>query len=116
MDWAKILLDLTYQFIKHTEDEKGAFPGTIPKLRFVEAAIAEVSGGTKFFLVEWIGTSEEPFMKYINNARAVSCISPRAPEKIQNIANFLCFAQHVQYHVTQGTLITSDYQGMSQIA
>ena len=88
MDWAKILLDLTYQFIKHTEDEKGAFPGTIPKLRFVEAAIAEVSGGTKFFLVEWIGTSEEPFMKYINNACAISCISPRASEKIQTLPIF----------------------------
>ena len=64
LDWAKILLDLTYQFIEHTEDEKGAFPGTIPKLQFVEAAVAEVGGGTKFFLVEeWIDTSKEPFLK-----------------------------------------------------
>ena len=113
LDWAKILLDLTYQFIRHTEDEKGGFPGTIPKLQFVEAAVAGVSGGTKFVLVEeWIDTSKEPFMKYINNARAVSCISPRAPQEIQNIANFLCFAQHVQYQVTKGTLFTSDYQGI----
>ena len=51
-------------------------------------------------------------MKYINNARAVSCISPKAPEEMQNIANFLCFAQHVQYQVTHGTLFTSDYQGV----
>ena len=87
--------------------------GTIPKLRFVEAAVVEVCGGKKFFLVEeWIDTSKEPFIKYINNARATSCISPRAPKEIQNTANFLCFAQHVQYQVTQGTLFTSDYQGM----
>jgi len=53
-------------------------------------------------------------MKYINNAHAVSCIPQHAPEEMQNIANFLCCAQHVQYQVTHGTLFTSDYQGMSQ--
>ena len=114
LDWAKLLLDLTYKFIEDTEDEKGEFPGIIPRLRFVEAAIAEVDGRAKFFLVEeWNDISKEPFIKYINNARAVPCVSPRASEDIQNIANFLCFAQHVQYQVTQGTLFTFDYQGMT---
>lgn len=114
-DWARILLDLTYGFIKDCEEEKGTFPGTIPKLRFVDAAIAEC-GVDKFFLIEeWIDTSEAPFMKYINNACAVSCVPQNAPEEMQNIANFLCFAQHVQYKVTGGTLFTSDYQGMFQM-
>ena len=117
LDWGRILLDLTYQFIEHAKEGKeGDFPGTIPKLRFIEAAIAEVSEGSKFFLAEeWIDTSEDPFIKYINNNHAGTCISPEAPEETQNIANFLCFAQHVQYQVTSGTLITSDYQGMPQM-
>ena len=115
LDWARILLDLTYGFIEDHEETHGGFPGTIPKLRFVEAAIAESKGGEKFFLIEeWIDTSDAPFMKYINNARPVSCIPRSAPEEIQNTANFLCFAQHVQYHVTKGTVFTSDYQGTSR--
>ena len=51
LDWARILLDLTYQFMEAYEGGQENFPGTIPKLRFVEAAIAECDIG-KFFLVE----------------------------------------------------------------
>ena len=93
----------------------GNFPGTIPNLQFVEAAIAETDTGKLFLVEEWINTSNSPFVKYINNGRAVSCIPQKAPEEMQNIATFLCFAQHVQYQVTKGTLFTSDYQGMSQV-
>ena len=84
----------------------------MPHLHFVEAAIAECDTGKLFLIEEWINTSEAQFKKYINNVHAVSCIPQQAPEKIKNIANFLCFAQHVQYQVTEGTLFTSDYQGM----
>jgi hypothetical protein len=116
LDWARILLDLTYEFIKDLEEEGlRHFPGIIPKLRFVEAALVECDTGKCFLIEEWINTSKAPFTKYINNARAVSCIPQRAPEELQNIAKFLCFSQHVQYQVTSGTLFTSDYQGMSQI-
>ena len=114
LDWARILLNLTYEFIEAYGGDHGDFSGTIPKLRFVEAAIAECDTGKLFLIEEWISTSKAPFMKYINNARAVSCIPQQAPEEMQNIASFLCFAQHVQYQVTEGTLFTSDYQGMSQ--
>ena len=113
LDWARILLNLTYEFIKAYDGDHGEFPGIIPSLHFVGAAIAECDTG-KLFLIEWISTSRAPFMKYINNAHATSCVPKRAPEEIQNIANFLCFAQHVQYQVTQETLFTFDYQGMSQ--
>jgi hypothetical protein len=113
LDWARILLDLTYKFIEEFEDRTGEiFPGTIPRLRFVEAAIAEVGVEKTFMIEEWIDTSEVPFTKYINNARAVSCVLPNAPEETHEIARFLCFAQHVQYKVTCGTAFTSDYQGM----
>ena len=112
LDWAKILLDLTYQFVETQQEDKGDFPGIIPKLRFVEAAIAECDLGKIFLVEEWIDTSTKPFMKYINNGRAVSCVPQHASEEVQNIANFLCFAQHVQYQVTKKTIFTSDYQGM----
>ena len=73
--------------ILKTED----IPGTIPKLQFVEAAMAEACGEEKIFLIEeWINTSEAPFIKYINNARAVSCVPQTASEDIKNIAKFLC--------------------------
>ena len=114
LDWARILLNLTYQFMETYEGDNGDFSGTIPNLRFVEAAIAKTDLGKLFLVEEWINTSEVPFVKYINNGRAVSCIPQHAPEEMQNIANFLCFAQHVQYQVTKGTLFASDYQGVSQ--
>ena len=115
LDWARILLNLTYQFMEIYGGGNGDFPGTIPNLQFVEAAIAETDTGKLFLVEEWINTSNSPFVKYINNGRAVSCIPQKAPEEMQNIATFLCFAQHVQYQVTKGTLFTSDYQGMSQV-
>lgn len=112
LDWARILLDLTYGFIANYQGGEKSFSGTIPELRFVEAAVAEV-GVEKYFLIEeWIDTSRAPFKKYINNGSPVSCIPTTAPEELQNIANFLCFAQHVQYQVTEGTMFTSDYQGL----
>lgn len=41
LNWSRILLDLTYKFIKDFEEDGGAFPGTIPKLHFVKTAMAE---------------------------------------------------------------------------
>lgn len=114
LDWARILLDLTYQWIEECTEDCGDFPGTILELRFVNAAAAE-HGMDKIFLIEeWIDTHEAPFTKYINNARAVPCVPWNAPEEVQNIANFLCFAQHVQYDVTGTLMFTSDYQGTLQ--
>lgn len=108
LDWLRIFLDLTYQFIEENEGIHEEFPGIIPKLYFVKAAMADCDVDKFFLIEEWIDTSGAPFIKYINNTCAVSCIPHQAPVGIQNIANFLCFAQHVQYQVT------SDDQGMSQ--
>lgn len=90
LDWSRILLNLTYQFIEVYEEDHGKFPGTILRMWFVEAAIAECDNGKLFLIEEWISTSETPFMKYINNAHAVSCVCKHAPVEMQNIANFLC--------------------------
>ena len=115
LDWATILLDLTYGFIAEAVLEHGDPPREVPKLRFVRAMLTEaptLKNSTKHFLVEeWVG-STKAFTKYINNGRPVSCVRPDAPKEDHQIAEFLCFAQHVQYNQTGGLAFTSDYQGL----
>ena len=117
LDWATILLDLTYAFIDAGVAEHGKPPGGIPRLCFVRAMLAEatIPNGLqekKYFLIEeWVGDAG-PFVKYINNGHPGSCVRADAPEETHEIAEFLCFAQHVQYHQTGGLAFTSDYQGL----
>lgn len=113
LDWAVLLLDLTYSFIEDFQTKHGNFPGIIPHLCFVEAAVAECRSENKYFLIEeCINTSKTPFTKYIHNGLPVPIIPRDAPTEVLNTANFLCFAQHVQFQVTGGMVYTSDYQGM----
>jgi hypothetical protein len=60
---------------------------------------------------EWLGESVG-FIKYINNGHPVSWVRTDAPKEAHRIAEFLCFAQHVQYNQTNGLAYTSDYQGL----
>jgi hypothetical protein len=117
--WASLLLDLTYKFIAREIEKKGRSPTQpIPKLQFTEAMIAVVQGEEKVFLVEeWIHTNEEgrQFIKYINNHLPTSCLSIYAPPKAFGIAEFLIFAQHVQWQKTKFAAFTSDYQGVSGV-
>jgi len=112
--WASILLDLTYQFIAREIKTRGQPFYPMPELRFTSVMIAIVQNPEKAYLVEeWIDTEydEVPFTKYINNNSAESLIPSSAPEAVQNIANFLVFAQHVQWEKTNFSAFTSDYQG-----
>jgi len=112
LDWATILLDLTYRFIEEAVAEHGEPLGGIPQLRFVRAMLAEDPVAQKHFLIEeWIGGDME-FVKYINNGHPVSCVRGDASEEVHQIAEFLCFAQHVQFNKTGGLAYTSDYQGL----
>jgi len=112
LDWATILLDLTYGFIEGAVAEYGQPLGGIPQLRFVRAMLADAPSIRAHFLIEeWIGDNVE-FVKYINNGRPVSCAGVDASEEVHRIAEFLCFAQHVQYNKTHGLVYTSDYQGL----
>lgn len=112
LDWATILLDLTYKFIEVAVEEYGEPFGGIPKLRFVRTMLAKDTQSNKHFLVEeWLEESFG-FIKYINNGHPVSCVQADAPKEAHQIAEFLCFAQHVQYNQTNGLAYTSDYQGL----
>ena len=112
LDWATILLDLTYGFIEDKVLRYGDHPKGIPQLRFVRTMLADAPDDGKHFLVEeWMGSSGA-FIKYINNGHPVSCVKASAPEEAHRISEFLCFAQHVQFDQTGGNVFTSDYQGL----
>lgn len=114
--WASSLLDLTYQFVaREIKTRQGPAP-PIPALRFTRTMIAIVQDPLleKAFLVEeWIEVddSEYPFTKYLNNRFPQSCVGLLAPPTAHEVAEFLIFAQHVQWEKTGFSAFTSDYQG-----
>ena len=106
LDWAIVLLNLTYGFIEKLESKHVHFLGVIPCLCFVNAT-AEFQEGPKkkYFLIgEWIDTSKTPFTKYINNGLP-SLVYHRMPQlrskilptscALHNMCSF-CF-QEVQF-------------------
>jgi hypothetical protein len=113
LDWATSLLQLTYDFIDRELQVVGAPGFIIPQLRFIHALLAYCAREKRAFLIEeWIETSvSDPFFKYINNGIAQSCIPTGASPEAHVIAEFLCFAQHVQWSKTGYQMFTSDFQG-----
>jgi hypothetical protein len=114
LQWASILLDLTYQFIAHEIKTHGQPLYPIPELCFTSAMIAIVQNPEKAYLVkEWIDTEydEVPFTKYINNNLSESLIPLSAPKAVQDTTNFLVFIQHMQWEKMNFEAFTSDYQG-----
>lgn len=119
--WASILLDLTYQFIAREVKTRGQPPYPIPMLQYTRVMIAIVQDlpTSKAFLVEeWINTddSDHQFIKYLNNRvpHHTSDLVPQAP-KVQEITDFLVFAQHVQWQKSRYLAFTSDYQGAGDL-
>jgi hypothetical protein len=81
-------------------------------------AIVQDSSIEKAFLVEeWIDTNngERPFIKYIDNRFPQPCVSLSAPPKACETADFLVFAQHVQWEKSLLSAFTSDYQGVGKL-
>jgi hypothetical protein len=120
--WASILLDLTYKFIAREIEKKGQSPTPpIPRLRFTNTKIVivnEANAKEKAFLIEeWIYTDEgdRQFVKYINNKDPKSILPLTAPANAFYIAEFLLFAQHVQWQKTNFAAFTSDYQGVGGV-
>jgi hypothetical protein len=78
----------------------------------VHAAVAipddtsDHAGAAAYLLEERI---EGKFIKYINNNSAVPAHHLWGFE--EKIGLFLCFAQHVQYHLTSEVVYLSDFQG-----
>ena len=80
-------------------------------------AIVWESSKEKVFLVEeWFNPDTGySFEKYLGNRFLDPCLPPTATPKAYEIAEFLVFAQHVQWEKTCGLAFTSDYQGGGDI-
>ena len=118
--WASMLLDLTYKFVGRETNTRGPPPQPIPELRYTRTMVAVVQDSKDekaFYIEEWIDTDEgdRQFVKYLNNRLPVSCLSIFAPPQAYNIAEFLIFAQHVQWQKTNLAVFTSDYQGAGRL-
>ncbi|KAJ3544115.1 hypothetical protein NM688_g5777 [Phlebia brevispora] len=54
------------------------------------------------------------FLKYVKNTKATPCEDLVTAEDLK-IAEYLCFTQHAQYILTNGTMYVSDYQGCGEL-
>jgi hypothetical protein len=107
-------MSLVYIFVDEmlqTQTVKQTVANEVPRLRLVYAAVAipeDVSdrAGAAYLLEERI---EGKFIKYINNNSAAPAHHLRGKE--EKIGLFLCFAQHVQYQLTNEVVYLSDFQG-----
>ncbi|KAG1799650.1 uncharacterized protein BJ212DRAFT_1401646 [Suillus subaureus] len=116
--WATCLMSLIYIFVDEmlqTQTVKQTVANEIPRLRLVYAAVAipeDVSdrAGAAYLLEERI---EGKFIKYINNNSAAPAHHLRGKE--EKIGLFLCFAQHVQYQLTNEVVYLSNFQGSGDL-
>jgi len=116
--WADSLLGLSEGFVKKVVKEKGPPPFDLPLVRFVEGAVAM----TRFerattstskdrmncYLVEE-ALDGDYWVKYISNNQAVPLVPESHAE--YEMAEYLCFHQHVQYMKTKKLMYFSDLQG-----
>ncbi|KAJ7212725.1 hypothetical protein GGX14DRAFT_361618 [Mycena pura] len=129
--WASSILMFTYSFVDHVlelDGETGS-PPPIPRLCFVDTGVAlvhdQATGNTTpsnstsprcvYLLEELIDVSdkEADFVKYIHNGDALPLLEPADP--LYYNAEFLCFAQHVQYFKSGGLVFISDLQGSADL-
>lgn len=119
LKWATILLDLTYQFTNREVKKRGEPPLPILSLRFTCSMIAIVQDSSKekvFLVEEWFDlVGGPPFYKYLDNRFLEPSVPPTAHPKAHQVADFLAFAQHVQWEKTCNLAFTSDYQGTGDI-
>jgi len=110
-------MSCVYDFVDDHDDhmaesKKRSFD--LPRMRFVQCGLAVSkanSDRSAYLLEEFIDTGHDVdwFVKYVNNDSA----KPRSfkhPEKDLR-AQFLSFAQHVQFWKTNGAAFVSDFQG-----
>ncbi|KAH7909103.1 hypothetical protein BJ138DRAFT_1011500 [Hygrophoropsis aurantiaca] len=114
LKWAIALMRLVYDFIDAELQVRTGMPFEIPQVRFVEAALAtttdQFKGATTYLVEEMIDEKTDgKFVKYISNERAAP--RPLADPESVRIADFLAFAQHVQYRKTKKLAFVSDFQG-----
>jgi hypothetical protein len=117
--WASALMLCVYDFINNQRNQVGIPTFEIPNMRFVNCglAISKAANRDAFLLEEFIDSDQTGsygnwFVKYLNNNSA----KPRrlSDHRQAHCADFLSFAQHVQFWKTEGLAFVSDLQGMFQ--
>ena len=129
--WAKSLMSLANSWIEAQialrTNNGDPCPLTIPRLRFVHGGVASVQAASgcntseprKFFyqpqatylIEEVIPSALGDFIKYVHNVDPTPQL-PSFAGPAYEIAEFLCFVQHLQYWKTDAMVYISDFQGM----
>jgi hypothetical protein len=136
--WATAILRSTYDWIDdfdRGEEEVGRQrPFSIPRLQFVKAGLScvlsphgstnmtkavlerlknkdSISPSFKFTYMLKEAIPGE-FVKYIHNGDPRPILEPEEAPKEYELAQFLCFTQHLQYCIWEGVVFLSDYQGV----
>ena len=117
--WAAALMTCVYDFMDEKEPTLGQPPFDVPQMHYVQAGLAvsktDDPAKAAFLIEEYIeadASSKEWFVKYLNNNSAKARIFTDEEKSIR--AEFLSFAQHVQFWRTEGLAFVSDLQGMRQ--
>ena len=115
--WGSALMASVYDFIASCAGNLGPPPFDVPQMCFVQCGLALDTGNdrTAFLLEEHIDATAANgswFVKYVNNSSAKPRVFSNA-EKTRR-AEFLSFAQHVQFWKTNGLAFVSDFQGAGQ--
>ncbi|KAF8149134.1 hypothetical protein B0H34DRAFT_667849 [Crassisporium funariophilum] len=118
LGWADSLLRFSYDFIDDfiTAQSPVTPPFPIPRLRFVQAAIAypdQTLHRPATYLLEELIPVDLPFIKYIHNADATPLQDEHEPG--YDLGVFLCFVQHVQFIITHGQVYLSNFQGAENL-
>jgi hypothetical protein len=113
--WARALTNLAYDHATEVGKRKGPPPFEIPRLRFVETAVAieaNADRASAYMLEEVIPMTEpEPWVKYINNDTPRLVLGCTASPLTIERGKFLIYAQHVQFWKSKRQVYVSDYQG-----
>ncbi|KAJ7282343.1 hypothetical protein C8J57DRAFT_1055025 [Mycena rebaudengoi] len=115
--WASSLMEFTYSAIRHraSQTDQETLPVTIPYLRFVHAGVPTSPMLRPFEEHIWLRSTlrrhQTAFVKFVHNGDANPLLDHDDP--LYDIAEFLCFTQHLQYFKTDGAVFVSDFQSMS---
>lgn len=103
-------MDLVYKFIEQQVKQRGKPPFIIPTLRFVRSAVIVARSPENIVLLaeELI---EGKYLKYMDNQIAAPFEDIIDPDELHR-ANFLAFAQHVQWMKSNGRVFVTDFQGI----
>jgi len=109
--WAGALMGIVYDYIHKFTTVHGKPSFDIPEMRFVKSALAVVDTTHETYMVEEVidEAVDGAFVKYIGNGsvKPLDFLSGTAG----HLAQFLSFAQHVQYVKTKGLAFIGDFQG-----